>query len=166
MPENTLSRRSLATSALWSVPVVAVAVATPAAAASAPPFDLVVTSSCVPGRTAYFTVTEASGGTIPAGTVLTITSSALLFVTLSTTGAVAGRLGAGRTTRTLTVGADTPLVTVELWKIVGLFAAATFTVSLTSLPAGHVDSTAANDSASVALTGVAAAGGLFAGVCS
>lgn len=165
MPENTLSRRFLATSALWSVPVVAVAVATPAAAASTPPFDLVVTVACLSGKIPRFTITEANGGVIPAGTVLTITGSALPLVTLSTTGAVIGRLGPGRASRPLTVSADTPVLTIDLWKVSGIFAESDFTVAVTSLPAGYTDSAAANDSASIGMSGVVASGGLFVGIC-
>jgi len=167
VPENTLSRRSLATSALWSVPVVAVAVATPAAAASTPPFDLVVTVACLSGKIPRFTITEANGGVIPAGTVLTITGSALLLVTLSLVGgAVIGRPGPGRTSRPLTVSADTPVLTIDLWKVAGIFAESDFTVAVTSLPAGYIDSVAANDAASIGMSGVVASGGLFVGVCS
>ncbi|MFE6995708.1 hypothetical protein ACFVAE_07095 [Microbacterium sp. NPDC057659] len=114
MEENTtrggIDRRTIVKGAAWSLPVVAVAVATPFASASAAPFNATVTGNCSgnydlsvltsivgpalvgtvqtalgllgfqPNATRRFTVT-ATSGTIPAGTSYTLTDpNALLTV--------------------------------------------------------------------------------------
>lgn len=73
-----VSRRTVAKAAAWSVPALAVAVATPLAAASVTPLLVVVTRLCVPGGNDYqsrgFTVTVT--GTLPPASTFTLTSAA------------------------------------------------------------------------------------------
>jgi len=109
--ENGLSRRTMVKGAAWSVPVIAVAAATPMASAStADQFDVQVTGTCegdfraaglasnilnaltgvlgLDPATRSFTVTAAEG-TIPAGTQFTLTDGGLVNVNaLSVTGAI------------------------------------------------------------------------------
>ena len=95
MPENSLSRRSLAKTAAWSVPVVAVAIATPAAAASNATVDIVVSRVCADlsllGELPRFTISAVSGN-IPAGTTFTLSGAALAAVTVTSTAAAVGVL--------------------------------------------------------------------------
>ncbi|WP_446666233.1 hypothetical protein [Flexivirga sp. B27] len=70
---SVVSRRQLAKGAAWSVPVVAVAVAAPAASASPASFDLAVAGGCLPTGDmfgsvfAYFELTATSSVPVPAG---------------------------------------------------------------------------------------------------
>ncbi|WP_350351559.1 hypothetical protein ABS642_20530 [Microbacterium sp. A8/3-1] len=83
-PSPTLSRRALVKGAAWSVPVVAVAVATPLAAASVPPpaafWATGATVSVVSGNATNYTLegsdSEGELASLPVGSSVTITPDA------------------------------------------------------------------------------------------
>lgn len=166
MPENSLSRRSLAKTAAWSVPVVAVAMATPAAAASNATVDIVVTKSCATigllGTFPEFTI-SATSGDIPAGTTFTLSGPSLASVTLTASAATVGVLVG--TNRTITIGSATPTATVTFNGVIGAFVATNFTLALASVPAGYTESNAANNSATARLTGLGNQFIGFTGLC-
>jgi hypothetical protein len=166
VPENSLSRRTLAKTAAWSVPVVAVAMATPAAAASNATVDIVVSKSCATvgllGTFPEFTISAAAGN-IPAGTTFTLAGPSLANVSLTSTAATVGVLVG--TNRTITIGAATPSATVKFTAALGAFVATNFTLSLASLPAGYTESNAGNNSATARLTGLGNQVIGFTGLC-
>ncbi|NQX04633.1 hypothetical protein HQQ82_07440 [Rathayibacter sp. VKM Ac-2856] len=157
MPENSLSRRSLAKTAAWSVPVVAVAMATPAAAASNATVDIVVSRTCrtltLGNAVPRFTVSAVSGD-IPAGTTFTLTSPRLADVGVSATGATVGVLV--NNTITFTIATATPSAIIDITGVLGVFALAEFRLSLASVPAGYTETNAGNNSSAANLTGVSA----------
>lgn len=125
------SRRNVAKVTAWTVPAVAVAVATPAAAASpVPTYDLVVNGVCplvaIPFITpaAHFTVTS-NGAATPAGRTLTLTYSSLLsvgsqpftgsgvqFLSIAGTRSVTATLPAIAHNGSVTIGLGSSFVTV------------------------------------------------------
>lgn len=153
VPENNISRRTLAKSAAWSVPVVAVAVAAPMAAASNTT-DYIVSRNCallgVLGSLPTFTL-SASTGTIPVGTVLTLTAPAVANVNLTTSGLSAGVLTG--TTRTFTVTTAATTVSVAFTGINTAFLLQNFTFALVSLPTGSVDTNLGNNIATANVSG-------------
>ncbi|MBO0984666.1 hypothetical protein [Rathayibacter sp. SD072] len=170
MPENSISRRSLTKSAAWSVPVVAVAVAAPMAAASTT-VDIVVSGSCATlsvvgtaGTAPRFTASAVGGGVIPAQTQFTLSSTSLASVNVQAAGASVEVLPNGD--RVLTVLADTTSLTVSLTPGSGIDVVllASFTLSVRSIPTGYVDSNAANNSASRNFSGTSLFG-TFTGLC-
>ena len=164
VPENSLSRRSLAKTAAWSIPVVAVAVATPAAASNAT-VDIVVSRTCVNlnvlGQLPRFTISAVSGD-IPAGTTFTLSGAALAAVTVTSTAAAVGVLVGSN--RTITIGAATPSAEVTFSGLIGAFALSRFTLSLASVPAGYTETNAGNNSAYADVTGLSV-GPVFVGTC-
>lgn len=168
MPENTISRRTLAKTAAWSVPVVAVAIAAPMAAASNQvATDIAVSRSCpdltVLGSVPQFTITSSTG-VIPAGTTFTLQGDQLANVALEGTNATV--LVVSDTIRSIVIPNDVPSATVSFTGFLGIFALSRFALSLASLPAGYTESNGSNDSAFLDLTGLAAPLGLgYVGLC-
>ncbi|MCM6762663.1 hypothetical protein NB037_09575 [Rathayibacter sp. ZW T2_19] len=87
MPENSISRRSLTKSAAWSVPVVAVAVAAPMAAASVNTASLAWTASTTSLLTLNIIDTQT---TVTAGALVTVPTQ---FTLTNGAGAIAGETG-------------------------------------------------------------------------
>ncbi|MCJ1702983.1 MULTISPECIES: hypothetical protein [unclassified Rathayibacter] len=167
MPENSLSRRSLAKTAAWSVPVVAVAIATPAAAASNATVDIVVSRACrtltLGGSVPRFTVSAVTGN-IPAGTTFTLSSPRLANVSVSAAGATVGVLV--NNTITFTIATATPSAIIDITGVLGVFAVAEFRLSLASVPAGFTETNTGNNTAAANLTGLSASPLTgFLGVC-
>ncbi|AZZ52708.1 hypothetical protein [Rathayibacter festucae] len=157
MPENSISRRNLAKTAAWSVPVVAVAIATPAAAASNATVDIVVSRTCrtltLGNAVPRFTVSAVTGD-IPVGTTFTLSSPRLANVGVSASGASVGVLV--NNTVTFTITTATPSAIIDITGVLGVFALAEFRLSLASVPAGYTETNTGNNTAAANLTGAAA----------
>ncbi|MBF4461505.1 MULTISPECIES: hypothetical protein [unclassified Rathayibacter] len=110
--DRLVSRRTVGTAAAWSVPAVAVALATPAAAASNVDVGaFLLTGSCGilgvlgPG----FTLTASGTAPIPAGTTVTIIGSGVANIgVFSVTGGAASVIVLSGTGRQITVTAPLP----------------------------------------------------------
>lgn len=166
-----ISRRTIARTAAWSVPAVAVVAATPAFAASGTFWDASVTAHCTSGAltpvtAAGFTITNVGNAVMPAGTQFTLSIGGLAdatvlqgagLVNLTALGLV--NVG-GAWVQTLATQSDVaPGGTATYTLPQGLLnvqALTTFTLSVaTPEPAG---ASAANNTARFSLTNVSALG--------
>lgn len=109
--ESGLSRRTMLKGATWSLPVIAVAVASPAASASGDIGAFHLDGTCGvegvlgPG----FLLTASATAPIPAGTTITITGSGIANIgVFSVTGGTAGVSVLSGTSRLITTTADIP----------------------------------------------------------
>ncbi|WP_265445216.1 hypothetical protein [Flexivirga meconopsidis] len=166
------SRRTVAKGAAWTVPVVATALAAPAASASTAGQDVVVSSSCygltilgVGASFPQFTIT-AVGAPIEAGSTFTLTGSGLANLTLGgPTGFFDFKLlngGAMQITLNQTIPAGGSQ-TVRVTGIISKQVLKTYTLSATNI-IGNANSVKSNDTASANLTGVSVLG-LIVGYC-
>jgi len=126
---NSTSRRAVVKGAAWSVPVIAAAVAAPAASASTSELG-----ALAPG----FTLTASPTAPIPAGTVITITGSGVANIgVFSVTGGVASVAVLSGTSRQVTLTA--PLAagqTLNLRTTLSISVAFGLNASVT-LPSGY-----------------------------
>ncbi|HEY1134759.1 MAG TPA: hypothetical protein VGE77_09300 [Nocardioides sp.] len=157
-----VSRRTIARTAAWSVPAVAVVAASPAHAVSTPDavFDVTVTANCVnailaPPSTVNFVI-SATAGTIPAGTQFQLTGTGLLGLAIGA-GLSSGLSLLGLTDTGGTVQVDQPILqgqsqTVDLRAgLANVQLATTFSLALVpgSVPPGTVEQGPGANSASL-----------------
>lgn len=138
---NSASRRAVVKGAAWSVPVIAAAVAAPAASASTSELGaLALNGTCGllgvlgPG----FTLTASATAPIPAGTVINISGSGVANIgVFSVTGGLASVAVLSGTGRQVTLTADLPAgATLDLRTTLSISVAFGLTASVT-LPAGY-----------------------------
>jgi len=166
--QKKISRRTVAKGAAWSVPVVAVAAAAPAHAASAPTTgDVIISVACntleLLGSVPTYTI-SVTGTTLGAGSTFIMGGPALANVQLNGSGLSVGLLSNGQ--RTLTTSDDIApggSVSVAVSGILGVFALSALTLSTGTL-IGNPNTDSSNDSATANLTGVGAVG-TYTGTC-
>jgi len=138
---NSTTRRAVVKGAAWSVPVIAAAVAAPAASASTSELGaLALNGSCGvlgvigPG----FTLTASATAPIPAGTVVTITGSGVANIgVFSVTGGLASVNVLSGTDRQITLNADLPAgATLNLRTTLSISVAFGLSATVT-LPSGY-----------------------------
>lgn len=138
---NSTSRRAVVKGAAWSVPVIAAAVAAPAASASTSELGaLQLNGSCGvlgvlgPG----FTLTASATAPIPAGTVITITGTGIANIgVFSVTGGLASVAVLSGTSRQITLTAPLPAgATLNLRTTLSISVAFGLNASVT-LPTGY-----------------------------
>ncbi|WP_353113995.1 hypothetical protein [Microbacterium sp.] len=171
-PRAGVPRRTVLRGAAWSMPVVAVAAATPARAASGDG-NVIVTSSCygitilgVGASFPQFHIT-AVGQPVLAGSTFLLSGTGLAGLTFgSATGLFDVQLVGGNQA-IVTVGSDIPAgssSTLQVTGIGGAFLARTYTLSVDTI-LGNANVITTDDSASQRLSGVSVLG-VLVGRCS
>ena len=153
-PKNSVDRRTLMRGAAWALPVVALAVATPAAAASdidLGAYSLVGTCGILGVQGPGFTLTAGPGG-IPVGTTIIVVGSGVANIgVFSTTGGTASTAVLSGTSRQITItGALAAGATMAFRTTLSITVPWTLNATST-LPLGYV-ATGAKTSASVTST--------------
>ncbi|MCJ1695487.1 hypothetical protein MT349_06810 [Rathayibacter caricis] len=141
--ERIVSRRSVTAAAAWTVPVVAVAVATPSAAASlidVGPFQLNGSCGLLNVVGPGFTLTASGASALPAGTTLTITGSGVANVALFTaTGVTADITALSATSQRIVLTAPVPAgTTVQFRTLLSIAVAFQLNALVAVPPATHI----------------------------
>ena len=166
-----VTRRTVAKTAAWSLPVVAIAASAPAASASIKQ-DVDVDAPCY-GLNIFglglsypqFSII-AVGAPIAAGSTFTLTSDGLANVTLGGDTAIIEIGILAQSSRTITIKQTIPVGGVTTIKITGLLSAQvlkSYTLSVKNI-VGNTNDDHTNDSATQYLTGISAFG-IIAGYC-